>query len=358
MIQASSGSWEPHEAGVTSVVSKLLPWDLRDFFVMDADKATDFVGGSDENKVVHRQDAIAKTSFAIRALLGLDVFEEATVRVRRIAEEFSRAATKAIDNDELNRQQAELDQLHKALSDTEESIIKGRHEKTEIEDNLERARDKLEKLIGSIGAQDELRQRLKENRERREKVKKAQLEAFGKLSRQLSKIDLLASLATDEISSVRARLQPLYDDGSIPSRHLAFVQGLIERGVCVCGQDLTAESDHKQHVQHLLDQSRGKEEVANHLNDVLQAADFLHQFNGVETWENQCRELEQAIADLDQEIENLDTAKREIDDKLTRSRKWKFRSRATKSACWRRRSKRSTGPCEPIRTTTTDANPK
>ena len=45
---------------LTSSSNRLLPWDLRDFFVMDADKATDFVGGS-ENKVMqptgrHRQD--------------------------------------------------------------------------------------------------------------------------------------------------------------------------------------------------------------------------------------------------------------------------------------------------------------
>ena len=38
MVQTSSGSWEPHEAGVASVVAQLLPGDLRDFFVMDADE--------------------------------------------------------------------------------------------------------------------------------------------------------------------------------------------------------------------------------------------------------------------------------------------------------------------------------
>ena len=316
MVQASNGSWDPHEAGVASVVSQLLPEDLRDFFVMDADEAADYVGGSDENKVVHRQQVIEKTSFAVRALLGLDVFEEATARVRRIAEEFGRSATKAVGDDELNRQQAELDRLRNAMTEAEALVDKERRQKTEIEDGLERARDKLETLVGSLGAQDELKQRLNENRERRDKVSKARLEAFGKLSRQLSGIELLASLAADEVSSVRDLLQPMYDDGSIPSRHLAFVQGLTERGVCVCGQDLTAESDYKRHVQRLLDRSRGKEEVADYLADVLQAADALHQFGGSETWESRCREQEYVIADLDEEIGNLDTAKREMDGKL------------------------------------------
>ena len=108
----------------------------------------------------------------------------------------------------------------------------------------------------------------------------------------------------------------MYDDGSIPSRHLAFVEGLLERGLCVCGQDLSAESDFRRHVQHLLDRSIGKEDVANYLAEVLQAANALHQFDGAEGWDRRCRELEQAIADLDQEIEYLDTDKREMDEQL------------------------------------------
>ena len=81
LVEAPNGSWAPHEAGVDSVIAELLPWDLRDFFVMDADEAADYVGGS-ENKVIQRQEVIEKTSDVVRALLGLDVFEAATDRVQ------------------------------------------------------------------------------------------------------------------------------------------------------------------------------------------------------------------------------------------------------------------------------------
>ena len=43
LFEAPNGSWAPHEAGVDSVIAELLPWDLRDFFVMDADEAADYV---------------------------------------------------------------------------------------------------------------------------------------------------------------------------------------------------------------------------------------------------------------------------------------------------------------------------
>ena len=87
LIEEPDGSWLPYEPGVDRVIEELLPLALQDFFVMDADEAADFVGGS-ENKVLERRAVIAKTSFAVGALLGLDVFDKATARVRTISNEF------------------------------------------------------------------------------------------------------------------------------------------------------------------------------------------------------------------------------------------------------------------------------
>ena len=48
MVKEGDGMWTPFTLGVDIVVEQLLPWELRDFFVMDADEAADFVGGSGE----------------------------------------------------------------------------------------------------------------------------------------------------------------------------------------------------------------------------------------------------------------------------------------------------------------------
>ena len=315
LFERPDGSWLPYEAGVGRVIEELLPLALQDFFVMDADEAADFVGGS-ENKVIERQAVIAKTSFAVGALLGLDVFTKATGRVRTISEEFGRAATKASGSKELSEKQAELDQLRAKAANLEEKLEKNRHDKADIDDRLSRARGRLEALIGSLGAHAQLKERLKENETRHKRANSDRRKAASALSAELAAVELLAAMAAQEVTDARNMLQPLYEDGSIPIRHLVFVQSLLEKGTCVCGQDLTSQSEYRQHVQHIVEQSSGKEEKANYLAQVLHAANMLHQHKESEKWETRRTERGKAVADLDNEISNLKQAKREIDAKL------------------------------------------
>ena len=315
LIEEPDGSWLPYEAGVDRVVEELLPLALQDFFVMDADEAADFVGGS-ENKVIERRAVIAKTSFAVGALLGLDVFEKATGRVRTISDEFGRAATKAAGSKELSEKQAELEQLREKARKLKEKVEKNHHDKADIDDRLTRARGRLEALIGSLGAHDQLKERLKENEARRKRADNERRKAASALSAELAAVELLASLAAREVADVRNVLQPLYDDGSIPIRHLVFVQSLLDKGTCVCGQDLTSHSEYRQHVQHIVEQSSGKEEKANYLAQVLHAANMLHRHKEGDEWENRCAGRGRAVADLDDEISNLKQARRDIDAKL------------------------------------------
>ncbi len=315
LMKQPNGAWLPHEAGVDRVIEELLPLALQDFFVMDADEATDFVGGS-ENKIIESRAVIAKTSFAVGALLGLDIFKKATERVRKISKEFGRDATKVAGSRELNERQDELDQLRTKAEKLEEKLEKDRREKADFDDRLSRARGRLEALIGSIGAHDQLKERLTENETRRKKADEERRKAVGGLSGELAAVDLLASLATREVADVRAVLQPLYDDGSIPIRHLAFVQSLLAKGTCVCGQDLASQSEYRQHVQHMVEQSSGKEEKANYLAQVLHAANMLYQHKDGDEWESRCKERESAVGNINSEINDLTQSRRDIDAKL------------------------------------------
>ena len=315
LVQEQTGSWLPYEAGVDTVIAELLPLNLQDFFVMDADEAADFVGGS-ENKIIDRRAVIAKTSFAVGSLLGLEVFARATRRVKSISEDFGRSATRAAGSKELHEKQDELDQKREDADRLDQELDKNRYDKADIDDRLSRARGQLEGLVSRIGAHDELQQRMKDNVARSKRADNERRKAAGGLSAELGSIDLLSSLAAREVDGVRNVLQPLYDDGSIPIRHLAFVVDLLEKGTCVCGQDLTSQSGYRDHVQHIIALSSQTEERASYLAQVLLAANRFQGPQRGESWEERCAERGETVASLDDEISDLAQDKRDIDAKL------------------------------------------
>ncbi len=310
------GSWERSVHGPGSVIEQLLPRELRDFFVMDADEAADFVGGSDENKVIQRSEVIGKTSYAVKALLGLEVFEHAADRVASLQRDFEREATKATRNAELNAKQAQLDQVRGKLSEVEERLAENRHKKQDTEEGLAQERGRLEALIGSLGAHDELKQRLSDNEKQMSRAREERRRAAQDLSRDLTRVDLLACLAFREVLHVEQMLRPLYDEGLIPLQHLAFVKRLLETGTCVCGQDLASSSEHTDHIQGVIDRSTGQKERADHLAEVLHAANALGRHRNGEEWEERSDDQAQAVAVLDGEIDDLAQVRRDIDAKL------------------------------------------
>ena len=159
MVREGDGEWSPNAAGVSAVVDQLLPWGLRDFFVMDADEAADFVGGS-ENKVIRQKDVIAKTTAAVDSLLGIRVFRDASQRVAGVARAFGAQATRAIGDADLNALQQEVDELRAERSELLTTMTDQRGQKAEMEDRLRTRQDDLEAELKDIGAVDALRERL------------------------------------------------------------------------------------------------------------------------------------------------------------------------------------------------------
>ncbi len=316
LLVKEEDGWMPYEHGVDSMIRELLPWELRDFFVMDADEAADFVGGS-ENKSLRRQDVIAKTSYAVRSLLGLEVFEEAAGRIRSIEHDLGRQATKAARDHDLDAKQDELDGLRQANKALEERVERNRKEKTDIDDDLAQQRGQLEARISRLGAHDELLARKKEHEERILRARADRREAAVALSNTIGSVELLAALASREIAHVCHCLQPLYDDGTIPVRHLAFVEGLLDQGTCVCGQDLTAQGEHRDKIRRVLADSRVQVDRADYLTQVLQAARALHSHRDGDSWMRRREDLETTISARDDELGGLVQSMRDIESKLS-----------------------------------------
>lgn len=315
MVKEGDGRWARHEAGVESVVEQLLPWELRDFFVMDADEAVDFAGGG-EDKVITRQEVERKTTEAVHSLLGLDIFKTATERVERTADQFGASATRAIGNVDLNEKQAELDALRVERATLAETITGERGQKADVEDRLQRSRGRLENLLRGSGAAEALRGRLADNQRELERLKRDRSRHLGSLAAELESEELLAVFGQREVCSTYEVLKPLYDSGHIPLKHLSFVRELLASGTCVCGEDLNAHGQRRKHVESRITDSEEKEQRANYLGQLHNAARDLATLAEQDNWEAHRRQLAGELAELDESLSRAELEKRDIDARL------------------------------------------
>ena len=315
MVKEGSGRWVPHTAGVEAVVEELLPWGLRDFFVMDADEAADFVGGS-ENKVVRRRDVIAKTTKAVDSLLGIEVFRDASDRVTKLARQFGAQATKAIGDADLDSLQKELDELRTERDNLAATISDQRSRMAEMEDQRRTCNEELARELKGIGALEELRVRLVENRRRRAEVRKRRNTSLAQLGGCLESTALLGALIGSNLSAAHELLRPLYETGHIPLRHLGFVREVLGSRTCICGRDLARGGAARRHVEDLIAESASREGRANYLGEMYEAIQALRGHVGSEDWAKSTAECRSELVELDKELSELRLEERAIDGKL------------------------------------------
>ncbi len=316
MVQEGDGLWTPHTMGVGSVVDQLLPWDLRDFFVMDADEVVDFVGGGNDNKILHSNQVIAKTTAAVKGLLGLDVFKMAQNRVVRIGRDFGKEATAAVGDSTLDDLQSELEALRFEREELERKIINQSIKLGDLEDDLQERSIELERELKGIGAAEELSTRLASNRELYKKLLEKRKVVVRQLATQVESTELLATLSHTYISETYNILKPLYDSGYIPVKHLHYVRSLLESGTCVCGQDISEDNKYRTKVLEQISKSSESEKRANYLSYVFDATRSLIGYSPAVVWSEQREILARDLADYDNQISDLQSDDKDIQMKL------------------------------------------
>ncbi len=315
MVRSPSGAWEEYTYGVDHVIELLLPWELRDFFVMDADEASEYVGGS-ESMTISRSEVDEKTTYAINALLGIRVFQDAAGRVAEAERLFGKKATKAIGDSDLNEMQAKLDEVRCQIRELEDKKGKSERELADLKDNRAQQRDRLDETLKGVGALEELRKRLAQSDRDISRTTKDYESALASLGGVLEAPSLFAKLAHSQITAVVSFLQPMHDSGQIPQRHLGFVRGLLESGNCICGEDLAQQGPRRSHVEDQLAASESAAEHANYLGHVFEVGrELLHLADNAD-WSDEADRAEARLAETEQRLSDLRTEREDIDKKL------------------------------------------
>lgn len=315
MKRVDSGAWELANVGVDAAVQQLLPWDLRDFFVMDADQAADFVGGT-ENRQISVHEVEKKTTDAVRSLLGIDVFEAAANRLRKASRNFGSEATKTVKDHELHQLQAEQNRLEDRVEQIKGDLDKAQEDARDLKGRLDDRSQRLKEELLHQGAYEPLVKLRDEARKKQETSRNARREAAAGLAARLADASLFAPLASPALLRVEGALKPLHDAGRIPLKHISFVRQLLERGECVCGRRLDTDTETRGRVEQELARSAEREEEAEYLGRLYEAAAHHRAARTGADWSARKKRLSADIARANSSANEASLELRDAEQKL------------------------------------------
>lgn len=293
----------------TATVASLLPPSLKDIFFIDGDRALAFIEATDEQRV--KRDRVAK---AVRALLGLDLLEDAERHVDKARQEAVSAIRKLGAGTDIERLAEREQDLEARVTDQKSKLeqCKSDHDASEAR---HRNADKRLKdaLAAGAGEQRELGARL-EATERKLKDERLSHDKHLNAHRLLiNSPTLTASLAPTPISKAAALLQDLEARKVIPSTLPNVIEDRLERLECICGTSLAEGTDARRHLEHLLEEARDIDEskdLLRYLNDAVKRT--LREGSQEDSWAERLRTSQATIqrsikvqSDLEEEVGEL-----------------------------------------------------
>lgn len=318
--KTGEGGWEPFNDDpdvIERTVDLLLPWGLRDFFFMDADEATDFVGGR-EHQPLPKSQVVEKTTSAIDELLGLATFQASIERVGNLQRELQREVSRASGDKSLRQMQEELDASREQISDIEEELEQKRSELSDLRDQHDRVHGDLQQALKDTGAHEQLEKRIRETAQQLNRARRDRKETLDRLSSALEDRDLLAGLMAQKLVDVYDALEPLHQKGLIPLTHISFVRERLNQRECICGESLEQGTPHRRNVEQLMAESVEQEKHSNLLGQLYNASgDFLRDLRSdTRDWTQRCDELRAKLGDLDGRITDLESREEQLNKKV------------------------------------------
>lgn len=291
LLRHTSGGVQPVD-NANAIVASLLPPGLKDIFFIDGDRALAFIEATDEQRV--KRDRVAK---AVRALLGLDLLEDAERHVDKARQEAVSAIRKlgaGTDIERLAKREQELEsrlaelrgQLDVHRSDHDASEARHRKADKRLKDALAAGAGEMRQ----IGAQLESAERkLKDERDAHQK----HLVAHRRL---INLPTLTVALAPRPVATAAALLADLEERKVIPSTLPNVIEDRLDREECLCGASLANGTDARRHLEHLLEEARDIDEskdLLRYLNDAVKRT--LREANQEDGWAVRLRESQATI---------------------------------------------------------------
>ena len=268
--QDADGSFRPLlEAGIETLHGIIRP-EMRDFYFIDADKAVDFVGGSEGN---HSDQLMRKMiGKSIRALLAIDELRAAGHRVEASRNGFIKEIASRNQGVAGANNQQELERVEKTIERLRVELPKAKDDFDTAAEVHRQADEKFSSMLTALERVSKRGGELKRFRDERDRLNVRRRELVHQLAECVPGAGISAVLVAHSLKEVIGRLEPMKAKGHIPPHELDVIPRIVKRGKCLCGTPIVAGSAEAAELEALLESAKKTESGARFLDGVLQLA--------------------------------------------------------------------------------------
>jgi DNA sulfur modification protein DndD len=313
--QDPDGSFKPlSEAGIETLHGIIRP-EMRDFYFIDADKAVDFVGGSEGN---HSDQLMRKMiGKSIRALLSVDELRAACSRVEAQRNAYIKEiATHNKGAAGANNQQ-ELSRVEEAINRLRTDIPKAKDSFDQAAEKYRQADERFSSMLAALEQTSKRSGDLKRYRDERDRLNIQRKQLIHQLGECVPGPGLAAALVGKSLNDVISRLEPMKEKGHIPPHELDVIPRLVSRGKCLCGTAIVEGSLAAAELEKLLEKARKTESGARFLDGVLGLASAHRRSGKAAVRDDRVIALKRELAELDPHVAELTSAIEKLEAVIT-----------------------------------------
>jgi len=284
-----------------SQLNQILPTGVHEYFLFDGEQLDEFFEDGYAERV---KEGILDVSHIELLNESLSHLESVQSRIEKQSAEF-----------EGNVSEAESEH-----SEEKEKLKELNSERETAQQNLEGARERRDELDKDLreSSQDDVREKQLERERLRERLEETQSdlkEAKQEAGSKLTEAGITV-YNIDALKSGLDRLEELEQKGELPPKIQEwFIDRLLERGNCICGEDLDNQT-RRENLQHLQQEVAdieegnidGKIRIPDLLNNAdAQVDDLLSKRNQVEDYRSERNSIQSDIDDISAALQKKDT---------------------------------------------------
>ena len=277
-----------------------LPSELKEVFFTDGDRALSFIEATVNLRI--KRERVEK---AIESLLGLGVIENALKHVRKTASEVNKEVKRIGSDEQLMQIAADVEQIEKDSEDLEEKIKDSKSQFAALEEK----RAEIQNLIDSSlsrGNREELKLNIRETEAQLKRIDNQRAAASKEHTNFFAGLPLTRDILAPTLKKGLEKLNELRSQGKLPNATIPVLEERLNATTCICGESLDPHCDdgtrRRNHIQHLIDDSRKVDALQNKLTDLYYGSLTLlpQQITDDEHWVA----MYAKVADLRYDLEN------------------------------------------------------